>query len=200
MNPETNPFGNGYQVVSKPITTSTALDASPFTNLTIKMANPNITNPISSKPVSYKFIPSPTQLILADPASTVAKRAAFAHHHVWVTAYRDRELYAGGEFTIQSVREIDGVAEAAARGDSVENTDVVVWSVFGLTHNPRVEDWPVMPMEKHELHFRPADFFDRNPALDVPSNKNLSSVEVDGECCNRNRLAGHVEMNGTRSV
>jgi primary-amine oxidase len=26
----------------------------------------------------------------------------------------------------------------------VKNTDVVVWSCFGLTHNPRVEDWPVM--------------------------------------------------------
>lgn len=78
----------------------------------------------------------------------------------------------------------------AARSDDVENADVVVWNVFGLTHNPRVEDWPVMPVEIHQLHLRPADFFERNPALDVPGVKNLSSVEVgraaNGQCCQEN--------------
>ncbi len=82
-----------------------------------------------------------------------------------------------------------------ARKDDVENEDVVVWNVFGLTHNPRVEDWPVMPVEIHELHLRPADFFERNPALDVPGTKNHASVQVDkdtnGTCC---------ETNGNSSV
>jgi primary-amine oxidase len=77
-----------------------------------------------------------------------------------------------------------------ARNDEVENEDVVVWNVFGLTHNPRVEDWPVMPVEIHQLHLRPADFFERNPALDVPGNKNLASVEIgraaNGDCCQTN--------------
>ena len=186
MNPDTNPFGNGYKIVSQPVTTSTAIDASPFTNLTIKMSNTKKINPISSKPVSYKLIPSATQLLLADTESIAAKRAGFAQHHIWITQYRDRELYAGGEFTNQSQKEIDGVVDAVARQDSVEDSDVVVWSVFGLTHNPRVEDWPVMPVEKHEMHFKPADFFERNPALDVPGPKNMSSVEVDGDCCQTN--------------
>lgn len=187
MNPKTNPFGNGYDVVRKPVTKSTAIHASPFTNLTIKMTNQNKLNAVSQRPVAYKFIPSPSQLILADPESIVAKRAAFAKHHVWVTKYRDNELFAAGEFTNQSQLEVGGVADMAARNDDVDNDDVVVWNVFGLTHNPRVEDWPVMPVEIHQLHLRPADFFERNPALDVPGNKNLSSVEVgrdaNGECC-----------------
>jgi len=187
MSPETNPWGNGYQVVSSPVATSSAFNASPFTNLTVKMSNTHVKNSISGKPVSYKFIPSASQLILADPNSIAAKRAQFAKHHVWVTSYRDGELWAGGEYTNQSQKEIDGVADAVARSDNVEDTDVVVWSVFGLTHNPRVEDWPVMPMERHEVHLRPADFFEWNPALDVPGNKNLTSVEIDGKadsCCN----------------
>ncbi|EXJ80072.1 primary-amine oxidase [Capronia epimyces CBS 606.96] len=187
MNPKTNPFGNGYEVVGRAVTKSSAIHASPFTNLTVKMTNPNKINPISQRPVAYKFIPSPSQLILADPESIVAKRAAFAHHHIWVTKYKDHELFAAGEFTNQSQKEVGGVADAVARNDTVENEDVVVWNVFGLTHNPRVEDWPVMPVEIHQLHLRPADFFDRNPALDVPANKNLSSVEVgrdtDETCC-----------------
>lgn len=94
--------------------------------------------------MGYKFTPPPTQKLLAHPDSVQAKRALFTQHHVWVTKYKDDELYAGGRYTLQSEREVDGVADAAARKDPVMDEDVVIWNVFGLTHNPRVEDWPVM--------------------------------------------------------
>lgn len=136
MNPKTNPWGNGYEVVRKPVTKSTSIHASPFTNLAVKIANTNKLNPVSQRPVAYKFTPNPTQLMLADPQSIVAKRAAFAHHHVWVTKYKDEELFAAGEFTNQSKLEIGGVADAVARNEDVENKDVVVWNVFGLTQSP----------------------------------------------------------------
>ncbi|KIX99174.1 uncharacterized protein Z520_04750 [Fonsecaea multimorphosa CBS 102226] len=209
MNPKTNPHGNGYEIVRKPVTKSTSIHASPFTNLTIKMTNPSKVNPVSQRPVAYKFIPTPSQLILADPESIVAKRAAYAHHHVWVTKYRDNELFAAGEFTNQSQLEVGGVADMAARNDDVENDDVVVWNVFGLTHNPRVEDWPVMPVEIHQVHLRPADFFERNPAIDVPGNKNIASVEVgreaNGDCCHANgngsvQAAPTSHLQGTGSI
>lgn len=196
---ETNPWGNGYDVVQTAIKTSSFFDASPFTNRTVKMTNPSKLNPISGKPVGYKFIPSATQLLLAHPDSMVAKRAQFATHHVWVTKYKDGELWAGGEFTNQSKKEIDGLADAVARKEPVENGDVVVWNCFGLTHNPRVEDWPVMPVEVHQLHLRPADFFTANPALDVPGNKNEASVLVNGvakkaDCCEA--VNGHSDKSG----
>ena len=211
MSPSSNPHGNGYRVVSEPITKSSFLDASPFTNLTVKLSNPHIFNPISRKPISYQFQPSPSQLLLADPKSTQAARARFATHHVWITKYRDGELFAAGEFTNQSYSERGGVADAVARNDDVGDADVVVWNVFGLTHNPRVEDWPVMPIEKHELHIRPADFFERNPALDVPGQRNEASVSVDGdggqedaECCNgdggRVQESAETHWQGTRDV
>jgi len=104
-----------------------------MTNLTVKMTNQSKLNPISGKPVAYKFIPTPSQLMLAHPDSRMAKRAQFAQHHVWVTKYKDGELWAGGEFTNQSLKEIDGVSDAVARNENVENDDVVVWNVFGLT-------------------------------------------------------------------
>lgn len=43
-----------------------------------------------------------------------------------------------------------------------------------------------MPVETHSVHLRPADFFEGNPSIDVPSNKNLSSQEVyrsQPDCC-----------------
>jgi primary-amine oxidase len=121
------------QVRQTPIKTSQFFDASPTTNLTVKMTNPSKMNPISGKPVSYKFIPSASQLMLAHPDSIMAKRAQFAQHHVWVTKYKDGEYWAGGEFTNQSKKEIDGVADAVARKENVEDDDVVVWNTFGLT-------------------------------------------------------------------
>ncbi|CAG8983471.1 hypothetical protein HYALB_00000640 [Hymenoscyphus albidus] len=181
MNPDTNPHGNAYEVRTTTVETSTHIDASPFTNRVIKISNPSIKNTTSGNPVAYKFTPSPSQLLLADPSSLAASRAKFATHHVWVTKHKDYEFWAGGEFTNQAEVERGGCFDAAARNDDIQNTDLVVWAVFGFTHNPRVEDWPVMPVEKHELHFTPADFFDANPALDVPSQRNSSSVLVGGE-------------------
>jgi primary-amine oxidase len=51
---------------------------------------------------------------------------------------------------------------------SVRNEDIVLWHTFGSTHSPRIEDWPVMPCEKMMVGLKPVNFFDRNPALDVP--------------------------------
>jgi primary-amine oxidase len=144
MNDVTNPHGNFYQVRQNVISRAGFLDAAPENNRVIKIQNRNILNPISGKPVGYKFTPVPTQKLLADPESIQSKRATFASHHVWVTKYKDDELYAGGRYTLQSLREIGGLADAVRRGEEVTDDDVVVWNCFGLTHNPRVEDWPVM--------------------------------------------------------
>lgn len=139
MNAATNPKGNYYEVRKTPIKRATFADAAPMDNRVFKIVNPSRKNRISGNPVGYKLTPPATQLLLADPDCIQAKRASFAHHHVWVTKYKDDELYAAGRFTLQSTKEIGGVADMVARGDNVENEDVVVWSVFGLTHNPRVE-------------------------------------------------------------
>jgi len=123
----------------------------------------------------------------------MARRARFAQHHIWVTKYKDGELWAGGEYTNQSQDEVNGVSDAAKRDESTTDEDIVIWNVFGLTHNPRVEDWPVMPVEVHQTHFKPADFFTRNPAIDVPSQKNLASVSLNGDSCCVNDDSGPVQ-------
>ncbi len=55
------------------------------------------------------------------------------------------------------------------RGDRrLENTDVVLWYVFGAHHIARPEDWPVMPVTTVGFMLKPGGFFDGNPALDIP--------------------------------
>ena len=44
-----------------------------------------------------------------------------------------------------------------------------MWHTFGVTHFPRPEDWPVMPVDRCGFVLKPVGFFDRNPTLDVPA-------------------------------
>ena len=50
----------------------------------------------------------------------------------------------------------------------IEDTDIVLWYVFGLHHITRPEDWPVMPADIVSFQLRPVGFFNRNLALDLP--------------------------------
>ena len=67
----------------------------------------------------------------------------------------------------QSESKDGGSIKGEAEITGVRDTDIVVWHTFGSTHNPRIEDWPVMPVEKMVVGLRPVNFFERNPALDV---------------------------------
>lgn len=138
---ERNPRGNRYEVRKTPITSSTGLDVDVATGRVFKIQNLDKPNRVSGRPVGYKIIPPATQKLLAAPRSIQSERALFAHHHVWVTRYRDDELYAAGRYTLQSRREVGGVADMVRRCDDTVQEDVVVWNSFALTHNPRVEDW-----------------------------------------------------------
>ncbi|OAQ89679.1 copper amine oxidase 1 [Purpureocillium lilacinum] len=206
---KTNPFGNLYEVRRSTVAAPKWIDAEPRVNRVFRLENPHKQNEVSGKNVGYKLLAPATQMMMADEDSILAKRAPFARHNMWVTGYRDGELWAAGEFTNQSRREKGGVGDMLARGDwftddgSPSNGDAnggpqdpasgkksgpVLWPVYGFTHNPRVEDWPVMPVEAYQIHLRPADFFTSNPALDVPSTRNQSSVLV--QCCGSGDEAG----------
>jgi len=54
--------------------------------------------------------------------------------------------------------------------ESIDNTDIVLWHTFGITHFPSPEDYPVMPAEPMTVLLKPRNFFLKNPALDVPPN------------------------------
>ena len=114
------------------------------------------------------MVPQPSQLLICDATSLVRKRAKFVEHHIWVTRYRDGDLWAGGKWTNPSLVEADGVADYEARNEGVRDADVMLWHTYGITHNPRVEDYPVMPVEIMSIALKPADLFKWNPALDVP--------------------------------
>ncbi|KAI8189282.1 Copper amine oxidase 1 [Colletotrichum sp. SAR 10_75] len=185
---EYNPFGVGYTTKSEYVKEEAGLDLDFNTNRTFKIVNEGVTNPTTGTPVGFKLLPHYSQLLLAHPNSWHGKRSEYTSHAVWVTRHQDEELFPAGRFTMQSSGG-EGIASWIKQRkeeslSSVRNEDIVVWHTFGSTHNPRIEDWPVMPCEKMMVGLKPVNFFQGNPALDVPistQDKNRSVLVHGGD-------------------
>ncbi len=120
------------------------------------------------RPVGYALYPEGRETLLAAEESPIAQRAAFATKSLWVTAYDPGERYAAGDFVNQHPGG-GGLPSYAAADRPIADEDLVVWHTFGLTHFPRPEDWPIMPVDYTGFTLKPVGFFDRNPTLDVPA-------------------------------
>lgn len=83
------------------------------------------------------------------------------------TPYRYDERYAAGDYPTLSTAG-QGLPAWTKANRPIEQTDIVLWYTIGMHHMVRAEDWPVMPVLWHSFELRPFDFFDRNPALDLP--------------------------------
>ncbi|KAF2195382.1 hypothetical protein K469DRAFT_698975 [Zopfia rhizophila CBS 207.26] len=172
-----NPHGIGYYVQETVVEESGGYDTDVDKNRVFKIQNNNVRNPVNGKPVAYKIQAPAFQKILSDKDSFNYKRSEFSDHNIYVVKYRDGELYAGGKYTNQS-RGGTGVRSWANRKESVKDTDFVLYIQAGINHIPRVEDFPVMPCEILKIHLKPVNFFDRNPALDVPPSEQSFNKSV----------------------
>ncbi len=164
-----NPWGNGF--TQQKTTLTHELEAMRTAdNLKARVwhiVNPNKQNRLGQN-VSYALYPEGQPTLLADPSSSVAARAAFTTKHLWVTKYDPAQRYPAGHLVNQHPGG-DGLTAYVAGDRNIENEDIVLWHTFGLTHFPRPEDWPVMPVDYAGFKLKPVSFFDRNPALNVPA-------------------------------
>ena len=133
---------------------------------TWRIENPDRLNRLG-RPVAYVLRPQAQPTLLADEEASISRRAAFATRHLWVTRYAADERYPAGEFVNQHPGGA-GIPAWTAADRGLDGEDVVLWHTFGVTHVPRPEDWPVMPVDTCGFSLRPHGFFDRNPTLDVP--------------------------------
>ena len=162
-----NPDGTAFRAVSHLLGTAIEArrnaDSSRARNWLV--VNPHRRNRLGS-PVGYRLLPGNAPTLLADANSRMAARAGFARHNLWVTRHDENQLHAAGDHTHMHPGG-DGLPAWSNSAQSIENADVVLWHTFGVTHLPRPEDWPVMPVEYCGFLLQPVGFFDRNPALDL---------------------------------
>src|SRR5262245_12297384 len=133
---------------------------------TWKVINPAVRGELG-RPVGYELIPGDNAVPLASPASSARRRAGFTEAHLWVTPHHPAQRYAAGDYPNQNAI-ADGLPQWTKANRQVENVDIVLWYTMGVTHLPRTEDWPVMPVHRVGLRLVPSGFFSANPALDVP--------------------------------
>ena len=165
---ESNPTGSGFTQLATRLTTESNAQriADNLKNRVWFIGNPNSQNRLGND-VGWVLYPEGKPLLIADSESDIHKRATFATKHLWVTAYEPSELYPAGDF-VNLHPGGAGLPAWTAANRPVDGTDIVLWHTFGLTHFPRVEDWPVMPVDTTGFVLKPHGFFGRNPALDIP--------------------------------
>jgi primary-amine oxidase len=163
-----NPWSNGFVPVSRRLDSELAArrNVDPASGRHWRFVNPEVRNRLG-EPVAYKLLPSYTPIMLARPESSVGRRAGFARHNLWVTPFDPTERRGAGDYPNQHAGG-DGLPAWTAADRSLVGTDIVAWHTFGVTHVPRPEDWPVMPVEYCGFQLIPVGFFGANPALDVP--------------------------------
>lgn len=185
--PISNPAGNAFTtketVLKRESEAQRVMD--PMKGRYWKVTNPKRRNKMTGAPVSWKISLPPAPLLLAGPNSNLVKRGAFATKSLWVTPHDDEERWPAGDYTMQSPGG-QGLEAWTSQDRCLEDSDPVLWLSFGTTHVPRVEDFPVMPCESVALQFKPVNFFDGNPGVDLPASANSASVLVNGTlCCTR---------------
>lgn len=164
---DSNPYGTQFQNVATHLTreSSAQREVAPQVSRSWKVVNPESTNGLGM-PVAYKLLPQSVPTIFASADSPTSKRAEFARHNLWATPYVKEEIAASGNNTV--MHEGGGLPDYTANDRDISCCDLVMWHTIGVTHVPRPEDWPVMPVEYCGFHLIPVGFFDRNPTLDLP--------------------------------
>ena len=163
---EADPYGLGLAQHSEALTTEGFQDYCWETQRGWKVVNPSSRNHVGT-PVAYKLVPGATLPHMLPDDSPVLRTAEALRHTLWVTPYAEDERWPCGPFPNQSTRD-EGLPAWTAANRPIENTDVVLWYVFGIHHITRMEDWPIMPVDTVSFWLKPFGFFDRNPTLDVP--------------------------------
>ena len=167
-NPEQTPRRNVWTIQTEVAATESAakLRISLENPSLWRLINPNSKGPMGY-PVSYQIRTGSNARFLMPPDDHLSQRAGFTDYHLWVTPYDASERFAAGDYPNLS-EPGQGLPSWTKADREIDNRDLVVWYTLGFHHVVRAEDWPVMPAMWREFELRPFDFFDRNPALDLP--------------------------------
>jgi primary-amine oxidase len=111
----------------------------------------------TGRPRGYALVPGALPDLLAGEGSPLRERGAFAAHALWVTRFAAGERYPAGPSPGQEPGPT-GLPVYSADDASLVGTDLVVWYTAGLTHIPRPEEWPLMPVSRLRFELRPSDF------------------------------------------
>ena len=179
-----NPYGNAFYVQERGL--KTERDGRCNADFA-KMRNWKIINESAAnwlgQPTGFRLEADSAVRPFTHPDSPSGRRGRFIQHQLWVSAFHPEERYPAGEFVNQSTGD-DSVEVWTDQDRPIQNADIVLWHSFGLHHLPRPEDHPVQPCVVCGFKLMPCGFFDQNPVIDLPPERNAASERHDhGGCC-----------------
>lgn len=166
-----NAQGNGFYMSETPLRSEKAAqrDVNALSNRCWKIVNPSVRNKLNQAS-AYMLMPGEVAFPYARQDSFLHSIAGFVDHQLWATPYDPAQLYAGGDYVFDGAPN-DGLRKWASGNRSLDNQDLVLYLTVGVTHIPRVEDWPMMDSHHAGFMLMPAGFFSQNAALGVPPTK-----------------------------
>jgi len=180
-----NASGNAFVAVETELGSmhAAAREIAPEKGRIWKVKNPSKVNATSGDPVAYKLVPMAHPPLLAQPDSVIGKKGYFASKQLWVTPHDDTQRFPSGDYVL-GAKDCAGLKVYTKDDAPVSGKDPVMWYSFGVTHIVRPEDFPIMNVEVCGFQLKPAGFFEKNPCIDLPDEKNAAS-KLDGQepCC-----------------
>ena len=179
-----NPYGNACKMVKTlvPSEASAARTTDPSRAVHWLVESSTRVNRYGDHTGYRLTLPSTTRLF-ARPGSIAERKAPFVAKHLWATAYHPAERFIAGEYPNQAPVGEDGVQTWQRANRSLDGAELVLWPVVGVHHDPRPEEWPIMPVHRICLRLEPDGFFARNPSLDLPAPKAHAVSGHDGTSC-----------------
>ena len=126
-----------------------------------RVINPGVKNSLGQS-VGYTLQPGEVAIPYASARSPARRAAGFVGFQLWATPFRRDEMYAAGEF-VNFGKPDQGLPVWSQADRNLLDTDIVLWYTLGVTHIPRPEDYPVMPVHRASFRLLPSGFFSRNP-------------------------------------
>jgi len=161
-----NPRGEWFSMTEHPLRTEQ--EAQRNLNLATsrkwKIVNLKTTNGLGQS-TGYMLMPGENSVPFQSPESDARQKAGFINSHLWVTRYSPDEMFASGEYVNLGHRQ-EGLPAWTKANRPIDGQDVVVWYTLGVTHIPRTEDWPLMPVHPVGFRLLPSNFFSQNPVLE----------------------------------
>ncbi|MDN5289564.1 MAG: hypothetical protein JWR38_5838 [Mucilaginibacter sp.] len=162
-----NPYGNAFYVDHTKF--KTELEAQRSINYETArnwhIMNNNGMNALGQH-IGYMLMPGLQAKTFVPEGSLLRKKAGFLNHQFWVTQYHEDEVYPAGKYPASN-KVYDGLPEWTAKNRAINNNDIVIWYVAGITHIVRPEEWPIMPTHHMGFSLMPFGFFSSNPTMGI---------------------------------
>ncbi|MCF2573639.1 primary-amine oxidase [Brevibacterium sp. UCMA 11754] len=176
-----NPYGNAFTRKQTRLTEEGGRLANGEVGRVWHVINPEKQNR-HGFPVGYQLHMPDEPTMMAAEGSSISKRAGFGSRHVWLTQFDENERFPSGTYPNQNPGQ-GTITQWVEQQRPVDGDDIVLWPSFAMTHFPRPEDWPIMPVDRLGFSMKPYGFFDQNPALDVPRPKSGHCTSEGGSSC-----------------